>query len=209
MTFPELEECSSPGFRLPILWEAGDSDFTSELPADSAILRFAAVPDTFLRSGSVRTDVIYKLDFELPRSLPEIIAEIRSSLSLQIKELAEIIGVERPTVYGWLKQEAEPRRANYRRLLQVHEIAKFWRSLSQEPLGREIRLEHFGSSVLGLLKQDPIPVTSSQERLRSIHEDLSSRASSLRKLAEKHGIKDVQDRQAELDVLTGKRVFPD
>jgi transcriptional regulator with XRE-family HTH domain len=66
------------------------------------------------------------------------IAAIQEALSLPVTQIAEILGVARGTVYGWMHGEVElPRdHGTAQRLRDLHRVARTWRARSGESLGR-------------------------------------------------------------------------
>jgi transcriptional regulator with XRE-family HTH domain len=146
----------------------------------------------------------------------EQVASIRSSLSLQMKELAQLVGVERPTVYSWLNQRNTPHAANRERLHALYRIARHWAQLSSAPLGKALHeVDADGESIFSLLAQTPLPVSAVRARLAHAAERAAEtaprRGTSVRELAAKHGIdlRRVADRQDDIDIETGKGVLPE
>jgi DNA-binding transcriptional regulator YiaG len=189
----------------------------------------AAVPSILCGSGG--DSVITKLidvdesesvdDAHVIASLShnEMIAAIRSSLSLQIKELAEILHVQRPTVYSWIKDEVEPSASNRERLQQIYRIASNWNRLCDYPAERLVRAAGTdGHSVLELLKADEITdedIVSRFEGLalqrRKMKAEADSKRPTAESIAQRHGFapNDVSDQQHLIDAETGKRSIPD
>lgn len=146
----------------------------------------------------------------------ELVAEIRASLVLQIKELAEIVGVERPTIYAWIKDHAAPQRHNSSRLRQVYRIAQAWERLSRYPAGAVMRdMDDDGRSLIDYLKEDPIPEETILSRFRAVaasaRVSVSSERPSVREVANERGIdlSRIKDQTEVIDVTTGKRASPE
>lgn len=166
------------------------------------------------KSGSAQDD-----NFVAPLSHNETIAGIRSALSLQIKELAEILQVQRPTIYSWIKDEVEPSAVNRERLQQVYRIAAQWARLCKLPAERLVRAAGTdGHSVLDLLKADEIDegdVVSRFKALMSERMKMKAEADSERPIAaaiaRRHGLNpnDISDQQDLIDAETGKRSHPE
>lgn len=189
----------------------------------------AAVPTVLCGSGSdgVLTKLIDVEDTDAdqdddpvgPLSYTETIAGIRSAMSLQIKELAEILQVKRPTVYSWIKDEVEPSASNRQRLQQVYRIASQWMRRCRLPADRLVRTAATdGHSVLDLLKADEIDeakIISRFEGLASERMKMKAKADTKRPtaaaIARRHGLDqhDVSDQQHLIDAETGKRSQPD
>jgi len=145
-----------------------------------------------------------------------LIARIRSSLSLQMKELAEAVGVQRPTVYAWLKGQSVPQKANRERLRCLYRAAQHWDRVCQRPLGDHLRQAGpEGTSLLDMLCSRTTSQADITRRLEAIARRLTAEQraipASVRSMATKHGIplEKVKDRQDEFDVLTGKRFHED
>jgi DNA-binding transcriptional regulator YiaG len=188
----------------------------------------AAIPLEFCGSGSdsfntkfidVEEDEKHEVSAIAPLSFNKMIAAIRSSLSLQVKELAEIMHVQRPTVYSWIKGEVEPSAGNRERLQQVYRIASSWNRLCYLPAERLIRTSGTdGHSVLDLLKADNIPsevIMSRFDALASARRQMKIEADkkipTAEAIAKRHGLStdDIADQQHLIDAQTGKRSIPD
>jgi excisionase family DNA binding protein len=66
------------------------------------------------------------------------VVAIQEALSLSVTQLAELLGVARGTVYGWIRGEIEVPRdhGKAQRLRDLHRVARSWRARSGENLGR-------------------------------------------------------------------------
>jgi transcriptional regulator with XRE-family HTH domain len=56
----------------------------------------------------------------------EVVNTIRSSFGLSVTDLATVLGVERPTVYSWLKDQSTPAAARLERMDLVLRLADTW-----------------------------------------------------------------------------------
>jgi DNA-binding transcriptional regulator YiaG len=56
----------------------------------------------------------------------EVVNTIRSSFGLSVTDLAAVLGVERPTVYSWLKDQSTPAAARLERMDLVLRLADTW-----------------------------------------------------------------------------------
>jgi transcriptional regulator with XRE-family HTH domain len=152
-------------------------------------------------------------------SVPRLIAQVRSSLSLQVTQLAEALGVERPTVYAWIKEQSEPRAQKRTRLKELYQLAKRWDELANEPLGKELtEVAPDGHTILDFLLQSEIPRALVVERFRAIARAKGSRQTvapqgkkSLAQIAQEHGIDmtRVSEQNDQIDIVTGKRIALD
>lgn len=148
----------------------------------------------------------------------EIIAEIRTAFSLQVKELAEIVGVQRPHVYSWINEESKPRGHNSDKLSWLYGLAKQWNAICAIPCGDSIRaVAQDGKSLLSLLKTGPIAEVKISYRLNTLAAEcrrfkaLPASPPNARDIASKRGmtISGTSDQQDILDAMTGKRSHAD
>jgi len=150
----------------------------------------------------------------------EVVADIRSALSLQIKELAEILGVQRPTIYSWLQGNQKPQEHNRDRLIQLQRVAAIWNGFNHLPLGKAVRekLNSDGKSLVDFLKQESLDIVAIESHMRAMSDQLSKQIlapseqkKSVRELATIAGqnLSLVGDQQMVIDVMTGKRVHED
>lgn len=72
-------------------------------------------------------------------SVPLRLAQVRRFLSLNVSDLGKVLRVERPTIYSWLSGRSVPHAANRNRVDQIFTIARQWRKLSPNPVGRFLR----------------------------------------------------------------------
>jgi len=173
--------------------------------------------------GDSLTDLVIELneEEETPPALSagDLIAAIQASLSLQIKELADVLNVKRPTIYSWINEEAEPHASNRERLQQVYQIAQAWNAQCDLPAERLIRAgDTDGVSVVDLLKaadinEDVIIARFdglAQERMR-LKAEADAKRPPMAKIAEHHGfeLSSDSDQQNAIDVFTEKRFSPD
>lgn len=153
--------------------------------------------------------------------LEEQIATLKSSLSLQVKELAQILGVERPTIYSWINGRTPPRPASREKLVALYRLAQQWNRLATSPLGSALHeADEEGTTLFHLLGNPRLPARRVTNRLNAIAQARKSaeqQASSnrpkvtLRDLTKKHGmdLDAAADQQDELDLETGKRISPE
>jgi DNA-binding transcriptional regulator YiaG len=106
-----------------------------------------------------------------------MVSEIRSSLSLNISELARVLAVERATIYGWIKGGvALPRGQDKQdRLRAVYAVAREWSTLHRRPMGAWRHLPINGErTFLDLLHAISRDVETSPAALSAALETLSS-----------------------------------
>ena len=145
------------------------------------------------------------------------IALIRSTLSLNVRELATALRVGRPTIYAWIAGTAEPQTLNRRRVDAVVALAREWAELHSRPLGA-LRREGGtdGRSIMDLLESDEIDVERVRSLLAAAARKLKGQAGAAKGigLAERARARGFElaeppDAQRQLDRLTGKRIAPE
>ncbi|MEW6338950.1 MAG: hypothetical protein AB1625_16300 [Acidobacteriota bacterium] len=145
---------------------------------------------------------------------PERISFIRSMLSLQVKELAEVLLVERPSIYAWMAGTAQPQPRNRHRIEVIWSVAERWRRMSRLPLGSLRKAsDERGQSVVGLLTADEIDTAKVMELLRAAAGRLTAdqekpKGLGLRERAQRRGmvIATPPNAQRKIDIRTGKRI---
>tara|TARA_R110002096_G_scaffold246370_2_gene438628 strand:- start:198 stop:923 length:726 start_codon:yes stop_codon:yes gene_type:complete len=165
-----------------------------------------------LKEGSEKEDS-YSTSITSPE---DMIASIRSALSLQIKELAEIIHVKRQAIYSWINDESVPSQTNSLRLNQIHQLAQYWRKHYSLPVGKKIRQPWDDNhSLIDLLKENVIDESEVIRRFEEIAKTLSQQddqdGHGFRHLIKKHGLdeKRVSGDRDLFDALIGKGFSPE
>jgi transcriptional regulator with XRE-family HTH domain len=148
----------------------------------------------------------------------EMVSAIRSSLSLNINEMARVVHVERPTIYEWIGGRSNPHPDNRERLSKVFAIAQEWKSISPLPVDSYVRKPDItGKSIVDLLSEESIDTDKVLVRLKELaniqskakKESLQKGTSlSVRELAKKYNLV-IAERSDTIDWLTGKRIGPE
>ncbi len=151
-------------------------------------------------------------------SAGEMVSAIRSSLSLNITEMARVVRVERPTIYEWIGGRSNPHPDNRERLIKVFAISQEWKRLSPLPVDSYVRQPNStGKSIMDLLSEESIDTDKVLASLRTLaniqreaKEDSSQKRTSLsvRELAKKHNLV-ITEQTDTIDWLTGKRIGPE
>jgi len=111
---------------------------------------------------------------QAPQSPCDQVRFIQASMGLSVSHLADILGVERQTIYNWLQAEDPPALQSRTRtkLADITEIAKQWANRCQFPMGKlSTTLDIGGITFLDLLKQNP----RSDQALRNAMDILATR----------------------------------
>ena len=108
----------------------------------------------------------------------EQINAIRRYLSLNISDLAVTLRVARPTVYAWLRGEAEPHDSNLARIQKLYSFGLVWRALSDDPVGPFLKTPNRdGSTLLNELSEEMLD----EPRIRNTFEQIRASMSSASK----------------------------
>ena len=114
-------------------------------------------------------------------SLPDKLDRIKSSLGIGMKHLAAALGVERPTVYAWVKETRAPQPKRWDRIQSLLELADHWQKLSSHPLSRRVFVPvESGQSVMDLLSAETLDAPKIKEVLNSLASDENDRSARLR-----------------------------
>lgn len=87
----------------------------------SAALQGHSAERTQVRSAAMNDTVASHVE-----AVGGVIAEIKEGWQLNMTELAETLGVSRPTVYSWLNGKTSPDEGEFRRLQALAASAKVW-----------------------------------------------------------------------------------
>ena len=146
--------------------------------------------------------------------VPAIVAHIRTELSLSITDLATMLDVQRPTIYAWLRGDSQPQQRNIDRLKFLYRVSNRWAKLAGRPLGRQLRhaFGENGKSLFELLKDEAPDFEEIANHLAALAKlPPPKRLSSMKELAEKHGLRTEPHQDAELvrDIESGQRLTDD
>lgn len=86
----------------------------------------------------------------------DLVAELKSTLGVNVTDLAAIARVSRQTIYDWIG-EGQVSEANYERLLALRQVCLDWQARVKRPVGRLLHARTAdGRSLLDLLAEEPL-----------------------------------------------------
>jgi AcrR family transcriptional regulator len=110
------------------------------------------VPSGALLQVRVQRGTDGTIDSDRLLDTQEKLAGIRRYLSMSVTDLAKVLRVGRPTVYSWLRGDADIRAEHAQRLEATYRIARNWRAMSSRPVGTFLNQPvASGETLLGLL----------------------------------------------------------
>jgi|GEM_PF-2516973 hypothetical protein len=116
---------------------------------------------TIITEAQLQKDALQgKTSFEI-QSIDEQLREAKKSMGFNILELAAILQVSRPTIYGWMEsKKLKLRKKNQERLNTLNEIGKVWKEKRLGPLGGYLHkpLGDSKAPLFVLLKSDLLDV---------------------------------------------------
>jgi len=141
----------------------------------------------------------------------ERVAALRRYFSLNITDLAKVLRVERPTIYAWLQGNAAPHPGNLKRLEQIYQLSRDWRTLSAAPAGKYIYAPfEDGRSLLGYLSTEELNETAIRQafsllQARLAQAKVTSTRRSVAEVAKLHGFPPVPEhiQKKNVDDATG------
>lgn len=90
----------------------------------------------------------------------DLVAELKSTLGVNVTELATIARVSRQTIYDWIG-EGQVSEANYERLFALRQVCLDWRARVKRPVGRLLHAKNAdGCSLFDWLGQEPLDRTA-------------------------------------------------
>lgn len=141
----------------------------------------------------------------------EMLSTGKATFSLSTTELARLLGVERPTVYSWLRDETEPQSRNAERIKRLYTLAGRWREYTQHSLGDWARARRVSRAAvvayLGEWMNSDADSIAALVRTHPIRVEPPAYSAADR--ARERGIRSDDQGQERLDRLTGKRRAPE
>lgn len=119
--------------------------------------------------AALEIPTVFQAPFKSPRPVSEKVTSIKERLGLNVKQLSQVLGVRRPTIYQWLKG-GDIRPTNRERVNEMLELSSEWSRLCELPLGSFISEDlDSGESLLELISQEQL----SRREIRSAFEVLA------------------------------------
>jgi len=112
------------------------------------------------------------------QSLTERVSEIKAAFGMTISQLAQVLQVQRQTIYDWMDEE-NPRQLQEQkreRLAAIQRLATQWNQLCQWPAGKGITTYTTvdGDTLLDLLSVDTLDETRLQPVMRGLSEQVKA-----------------------------------
>jgi hypothetical protein len=136
----------------------------------------------------------------------EMLAVSMANFSLSVTDVSRLIGVERPTVYAWLRDESNPQDHNYERIVRLFTLAKRWESEASATLRDWARERQVSKrSVLQQVNGWVNGATDSIPALVRTHPVREQSTFSAYDRARARGLQSNEETRERLDRITGKR----
>ncbi len=120
--------------------------------------------------ASCRVEVIcaHRWEEEEDAAVSPTLQTVQHYLSLNLSDLASVLGVSRPTVYSWLRGDSTPQQSNASRLVILGRVARIWLGLSPKRMGTYLKRPRMdGRSVFDLLCDETINIDRVRVALES------------------------------------------
>lgn len=130
-----------------------------------------------------------------PTDVGRQLAFMRHYLSLNTTDMSKMLLVERPTVYAWLDGKWDPKQENKGRIRKLYQVARTWREMSKQPVGKLLREPVDGeTSLMDYLVRHSLEVAAINRVLEVLHgiaerQIKAKRVSSVREIARQRGFK--------------------
>ncbi|MFZ1495201.1 MAG: hypothetical protein WAU60_17585 [Candidatus Competibacter denitrificans] len=126
---------------------------------------------------TLTNESIQEASIHAAQSLAERVSEIKAAFGLSISQLAQVLQVQRQTIYDWMDEEA-PRQVqgqNRERLTAIQKLATQWNVLCRWPAGKGIATyEVEGSNLLALLTDDVLDNKRINKAMRDLSEHVTA-----------------------------------
>lgn len=100
------------------------------------------------------------------------LVDIQATLGLSIKQVAVVMRVSRPTIYGWLEGQV-PREEAITRIDAIHSLVQYWKALcSESPIKYLAQEIENGKSLLDLLSASRIEAPAIKQAMRVLSRKL-------------------------------------
>ncbi len=160
---------------------------------------------------------ITKQSEEASASFADMVAQIKIAFSLSVSDLAQVLHVERPTIYAWLDERWVPKEENVLRVTQVYRHASYWAKFNRKALSdKQLSTKVSGHCLHEALRAKKIHDARVTALLDYWATQLPVRISdlpkdSIRAAAIRHGIdlSKHSEQQDVIDRITGKRTSDD
>lgn len=148
-------------------------------------------------------------------NLASLVAKIQSIFSLNISEVASVLGVQRPTIYSWVNGDSIPHSSNYKRLQDLYTLAEVVQTNFGTKLGKLQKNKNIdGLTLIELLSYERVnqeQIITHIKSLVKMSDQQKLRIRSFREMAKaaNRGVAENPDSEKIIDHLTGKRVVED
>jgi hypothetical protein len=133
----------------------------------------ATTPDRSISRATAKDTVLAPA----AQSLAERVSAIKAAFGLTISQLAQVLQVQRQTIYDWVDEE-NPRQIQEQkreRLVAIQRLAVQWNQLCSWPAGKGIATYTVdGDALLDLLSADVLDESRLQPMMRSLSEQVKA-----------------------------------
>lgn len=174
----------------------------------NTLMHLSVLRPTGSRTSSARAE--HREYIEPGKPISEIVNAIRKSFALSVTDLAAVLGVERPTIYSWLKDQSSPSPARLQRMGLVLRLADTWTAATNGAATPVLSARtESGMELLRALKEPKLWETEILDALSSQAAAAASRSrrSRLSTLARERGLE--MGGSADFDIATGRPLGPE
>ena len=118
---------------------------------------------------------------DAPTAVTVLLTELQEHFALNISELSAVLQVSRPTMYSWIRGDAEPRGRSLQRIDLLNTLVKRWNAISSQSIASVLKgrpIER--SKVMALLADDKVLVPDAIGMIQSIAAGMTSQRIRLR-----------------------------
>jgi hypothetical protein len=118
---------------------------------------------------------------DAPTAVTVALTELQEQFAFNISELSAVLQVSRPTVYSWIRGDAEPRGGSLQRIDRLNTLVKRWNTISSQSIASVLRGRPIERSrVMVLLADDKVLVPDAIGVIQRIAAGMTSHGIGLR-----------------------------
>ena len=141
----------------------------------------------------------------------DVVELILKNLGMSMTDLASVLGVQRPTIYAWLRKDALPQQRNLDRLDYLYRVSQTWLDIAGRPLYRYLRhtFGKNGKSLFTLLKSENDNIDEIKQHFEALAKlPTPMKPTSMNEIAALNGLrtKPHPDSAIVRDIESGKRL---
>ena len=157
---------------------------------------------TFLERDTLDASEPLPIPVYTPDELKHLLTKIQAAFGVSTRDLANILGVQRQTIYAWNREENTPKEHNITRLQELDRKADDWNKLSSHPAKSAMKVKlHDKKSLFDLLTAEVLDHHKITKAMSAVAQLVNEYFERLNRRAEKISESQARPAASEYDVL--------